>query len=170
MLLNRNVRIKIPVPASHLKPSIPERIKQQLQEKQIKYQKYHDKTAQRRNVTFKTGDQVYTRSRVQHQWTPGQIVGKHPTPRSFEVLKPNGRLIRRNEAHLLPRKVTTRQTYPEILPSSNTPQIVNQQDIPEILQEVRNEDHHREIVIPNQGPAKTTRSGRVSKPVERLTL
>lgn len=167
MLLNRVVRTKMPVPTSQLKPEVPQNVREKIQEKQRSYQKYHDASASRRNVAFKEGDEIYTRSRVEQKWTPGKILAKQSTPRSFGVLQENGRVVRRNEAHLKHRTASNKKTHHEILPPWNPIPVVHP------------EPPHEEEIIPRflfqervQQPVHGvyTRSGRISKPVVRLTL
>jgi len=160
MLLNRVVRTKLPVPSSQLKPKVPQNVREKIQEKQKTYQKYHDATAQR-NVTFKDGDKVYTRSRVENKWTSGRILTKHHTPRSYKILQENGREVRRNELHLKHRATTNKKTHHEILPQWNRPE------------HTTGPTHDEEPIIPRflfQQPGVRTRSGRVVKPVERFTM
>jgi hypothetical protein len=58
ILMNRLLRSRLPISNSNLKPKISENIKEKLVNKQIKYKKYYDNSAKRREVHFNKNDDI----------------------------------------------------------------------------------------------------------------
>lgn len=97
MLFSRNLRTKLPIAQTELKPRIDNTFKKKLLSKQKQAKFYYDRHAQVR-PDFCPGEKVMLR--VGNLWEPAVIVKKHSTPRSYWVKTKNNRIVRRNKFHI----------------------------------------------------------------------
>ncbi|KAL1447515.1 hypothetical protein WDU94_010909 [Cyamophila willieti] len=102
ILMGRIVNTKVPINPVKLKPidnlsKFHSEIKNKIEINREGYKNYHDKTA-RKETSFEINDNVLLHDKG--KWTKGKIVGNTPYPRSYEVLKENGAVLRRNTKFL----------------------------------------------------------------------
>ena len=159
LLNGRLLRSKVPTPQSLLKPNHVPPMQAQLQARQQQQRRYFDMRASRaplpplqrgQHVTFRGNDDT---------WRRGQVLHEHDQPRSY-VIKTEGRIMRRNRKDVrpMPDEQPISAAYsPCGSPPTNQPSAT-----------------HREQTQPYGGTflttPVTTRSGRVSKPPERLQM
>ena len=100
-LFGRRTKTKLPTAQSLLKPKIlePQTVKAQLEYYRHENKKYFDKGS-KELPKLQPGDTV--RIQTDKGWSsPGSVINRCPEPRSYNVLTPAGRVIRRNRRHLL---------------------------------------------------------------------
>lgn len=98
ILQNRVLRTKLPVSEESLVPKIPIKLYENMKEKQIKQQKYYNKSCKSKEKKFKKGDSVlWLKNKI---WEVGVIVGEANTPRSYLVKDARGKIFRRTTFHL----------------------------------------------------------------------
>ena len=98
--MSRRLRSVIPTTPDQLKPKLidPEDIKQKLKAKQAQQKLHYDKGS-KALPPLKKNELI--RMQIQNRWLPATVVGEAGTPRSYNVLSPSGRVLRRNRRHLL---------------------------------------------------------------------
>ena len=157
LLLGRRLRSQLPILAEKLLPKHPnsEIVHKKLLDRKNVMKKMHYRHS--RQLTYKPlepGDQV----RVQNDkiWTPGEVVAATEQPRSYQILTPTGKVLRRNRSHIKKIPDSSEKTSSEQLPPV---------PIEENVEPNRNtmnvqEPSPREIAK----PVTVTKSGRVVKP------
>ena len=125
-------------------------MEEKLKKKQERQKKYYD-VGSRVLPSLQHGEMV--RVQVGDQWKEATVKTQVTTPRSYNLKMPNGREVRRNRVHIRNQKGNTATKEP----------------IEDGISESRGDN---ETTLPNlsqsdQSQEYRTRSGRVSKPLER---
>lgn len=112
MLMGRVLRTIIPQKASLLKPKFPtDKTIKSLIDNQTNQKAYYDKSSVRLSP-LKPKQPVYVQ--IGHRdWTPGTVLKKLDTPRSYLVKTTNGSELRRNRVHLRPDGKPSSYNSPE---------------------------------------------------------
>ena len=108
---------KLRSPLDLLKPDLHIRV----EEKQEKQKQYHDRIAHQRS--FAVGDLVFIRNFSRSstdQWIPGEVIST-TGPRSFRVIVPDGRILRRHIDHIRIRTAPLSQKESELGGQSSAP-------------------------------------------------
>ena len=145
LLMNRKVRTTLPIAEEQLLPSVPDRdlVRKKEEEAKQKMKKNFDRRHQVVSLpTLQTGDKVW----VPEFETSGTVI-EETHPRSYRVQLPTG-ILRRNRRHLI--------SLPEGDESPPEQPIEDAES-----QSTRESGNNTETEV-------TTRSGRVSKPPDRL--
>ena len=97
LLMSRRLRASLPMTGTMLKPEVPENTRVKLDHRQQKQKRSYDKTT-KLLPELKPGDVIrYQKGRL---WMPAVVIGKHSTPRSYNIKTGNGNTLRRNRRHL----------------------------------------------------------------------
>ncbi|KAI8517626.1 hypothetical protein Bbelb_036430 [Branchiostoma belcheri] len=109
-------RYKTRLPTKIHPPADQEEVMGKLTAAQEKSKKQYDRQAQRLPELVR-GQTVHIQEPIKKTWTPGQIVGKADTPKSYVVETESGKQMRRNRVHIrpTPETTTTIQKYSFIL-------------------------------------------------------
>ncbi|KFM62105.1 Retrovirus-related Pol polyprotein from transposon 17.6, partial [Stegodyphus mimosarum] len=97
LLLCRNLRTRLPITQTELKPTVQDQYREKLSSKQKQAKIYYDKHARER-PEFIPGEKVMLR--WENKWEPAIVLKKHSTPRSYWIRTKDNRVIRRNKFHL----------------------------------------------------------------------
>ena len=97
LLMSRRLRSSLPMTAMMLKPQIGTGAKAALECRQARQKHYYDKTA-KSLPELKSNDVV--RYPGNKSWEPAVVVGKHASPRSYDIRTAQGTQLRRNRRHL----------------------------------------------------------------------
>ena len=164
LLMGRKIRTRVPVHEKQLKPKWPNLNKIKQKEQKIKLKQKHNYDRRHRVKALpelSPGEKVW----VKDQKKPGFVKSEANTHRSYFVKTPEGE-IRRNRKDLISEE--------------NVKNLDNQEqcDFREIEKNVHGEnvESKREIAIERtttpteQGKYYVTRSGRISKPPDKLNL
>ncbi|XP_042145244.1 uncharacterized protein K02A2.6-like [Ixodes scapularis] len=119
-LMGRQTRTLLPVPPSHLEPSIvrPQVVQRRLRHFWKKQRTYYNPTA-RSLPNLKDGDQVTVYDTLAKTWAPAAVIGAAGAPRSYIVQDQDGRELRRTREHLRSTSqvpMATSHTTPPTLP------------------------------------------------------
>ena len=138
LLMSRRLRSSLPMTAMMLKPQIGTGAKAALECRQARQKHYYDKTA-KSLPELKSNDVV--RYPGNKSWEPAVVVGKHASPRSYDIRTAQGTQLRRNRRHLkktveLPPPAPTTFIDDDVEttdtdcppPVTNPQQVVDQQD------------------------------------------
>ena len=107
--MNRNLRTLIPC-VPYILQSNDSKYKPLLEKRQVKSKLCFDKTAVDRTRLFKPGDfVVFKDNQASKSWSKGMILRKI-SPRSYDIIKENGRTVNRDSQMMLPDK-TNRQGF-----------------------------------------------------------
>ena len=152
MLFGRKIQKTVPVFPDQLKPSWPDLEKVRTHEQEGKLtqtSRYNSSHRCTELPKLSTGDRVW----VTDQKTPAMVTEKAPTPRSYMVETEAGSSIRRNRRHLVAMPESTIKDTPlkRVESSPTKPLDVSPQKM-------------------TSSDVKTSRSGRVIKPPDRLDL
>ena len=105
ILMNRNVRTRVPCLTKNLVTESDIRNRKLLQERQLKQAKYYDRDAKKSFVKFKPGDiVVYKNNSADKNWKQAKVISADLEFRSYTLLNCKGNLITRNRAMMLPDK------------------------------------------------------------------
>ena len=158
LLMSRRLRSNLPMTGKMLKPAIPENIRTKLNHRQQRQKSIYDRTA-KLLLKLKTGDAV--RYQKGHVWKPAVVVGKHSSPRSYNIMTDTGTTLRRNRRHLR----RTREAPPPALLDFDD--FLCDDDTPPLGSESPANDSP---VVPQvTGPTESrTRSGRIVRPPLRF--
>lgn len=105
LLLNRNLRSKLPNTFINMTPKLNRNSHEQMLINQQKQKTYYDKNATKSEIVFNEGDKVFVQNYKSKLWEKGVIIKKLEVPRSNEVKIENGRIFWRNVIRLGHRKV-----------------------------------------------------------------
>ena len=99
LLMNRRLRLKLPVTLKHLKTKVisQKTVHEKLIQKQEKQKYFYDKSKRKLNE-LKPGDTILVQKKK--KWEPGVVVQKADTPRSYHVQTQQGS-YRKNRKHLM---------------------------------------------------------------------
>ncbi|XP_013408762.1 uncharacterized protein K02A2.6-like [Lingula anatina] len=169
MLMSRALRSKIPTATKLLEPQVvfP---KQQLHRQQQRYKRIYDRKA-KELPELTPGESVGLQ--CQGEWKPASVVKRDAHPRSY-VVSYNGHSFRRNRRHL--RKGNFKfsndlQEIPDLHETSKPESPVNQDCKSESpLKKYHQKKHQESTEKSGVQCEKYTRSGRLSKPPDRLNL
>jgi hypothetical protein len=166
LLNSRLLRSRIPTSATLLKPHVVPPMKDKLKGRQAAQKHYFDAKANRELPPVNVGDHV----RFKHpngKWEKATVVNRCPTPRSVIVQSNSGneRVYRRNRRHLF----VTKEQFPPIIN-----QCVGNEATENVVPGVVDNDHgvSKQVQVDTEVSTDNTvtRSGRVSKPPQRLDL
>lgn len=123
-LMGRQTRTLLPVPPSHLEPSIvrPQVVQRRLRHIREKQRTYYNRTA-RSLPNLNDGDQVTMYDTLAKTWAPAAVIGAAGAPRSYIVQDQDGRELRRTREHLRSTSqvpMPTSHTAPPTLPETQT--------------------------------------------------
>ena len=94
LLMSRRLRASLPMTGKMLEPEVSGNTRVKLDHLQQKQKRSYDKAA----PELKPGDVIrYQKGRL---WKPAVVIGKHSTPRSYNIKTGNGNTLRRNRRHL----------------------------------------------------------------------
>ena len=110
LLMSRHLRSSLPMTAEMLKPQVSTGAKAALEHRQARQKFYYDKTA-KSLPELKSNDVRYPRNK---SWEPAVVIGRHTSPRSYDIRTAQGTQLRRNRRHL-------KKTMESSSPSSATP-------------------------------------------------
>ncbi|KAI8490629.1 hypothetical protein Bbelb_318970 [Branchiostoma belcheri] len=99
-------RYKTRLPTKVHPPADQEEVMGKLTAAQEKSKKQYDRQAQRLPELVR-GQTVHIQEPIKKTWTPGQIVGKADTPKSYVVETESGKQMRRNRVHIRPTPEAT---------------------------------------------------------------
>ncbi|XP_071055079.1 putative autophagy-related protein 11 [Onthophagus taurus] len=105
ILLNRQLRSNVPTQIKFLEPKIT--LKQDiknLEKHKQDYKKTYDKRTVKEENSYKNGQKVMFRRKMDDILVKGKIVNKTKEPRSYIIEDDNGNRYRRNMKHIFPRK------------------------------------------------------------------
>lgn len=100
-LMGRQTRTLLPVPPSHLEPSIvrPQVVQRRLRHIREKQRTYYNRTS-RSLPNLRDGDQVTMYDTLAKTWAPAAVIGAAGAPRSYIVQYQDGGELRRTREHL----------------------------------------------------------------------
>ncbi|XP_019628682.1 PREDICTED: uncharacterized protein K02A2.6-like [Branchiostoma belcheri] len=104
-------RYKTRLPTKVHPPADQEEVMGKLTAAQEKSKKQYDRQAQRLPELVR-GQTVHIQEPIKKTWTPGQIVGKADTPKSYVVETESGKQMRRNRVHIRPTPEATTTMSP----------------------------------------------------------
>lgn len=167
ILMNRQLRSKLPVAFNKLKPEVPINVKNKLIEKQNKMKKYYNKSVKPRKHEFRPGDNVVYQhdTKFNKKWYPAKIVREHKNPRSFYIENENYSMLRRNTINI--RKSLNRPSFRK---SINIPDQTKNSNL-ENLNEQNVENTDNALIHNNEqtkSPTYRTRYGRKIVQPERF--
>lgn len=96
--MNRQTRTLLPMKSALLQPKVPDNIYQRVSESKSRQAHYYN-TGARDLDRFSKGDTVRIKPEHSNTWDKG-IILSNQSDRSYNVLKENGKVIRRNRKHL----------------------------------------------------------------------
>ena len=110
ILMNRNVRTRIPMLEKNLITKTDQDNREILLDRHQKGANYYNKTASDNVKLFKPSDIVVYRNGTGHQddWKQAKVIAVDQNLRSYYLLNRNGNVISRNCAHMLPDKTGKR--------------------------------------------------------------
>lgn len=163
-LFSRRTRTNIHTSPGILQPSVIIDVPRKILESRQQQKKYFDKGSHQLQI-LKPGDKVRM-IKNKKEWEFGTVVSAKKEPRSYNIRTSNGDVFRRNsrQLHLTKAKIKEK-------PKTIT--------IAEPNQETEDERESRDVIESQDGPntssrreaeAKTTRSGRIVRPPDRLDL
>jgi hypothetical protein len=157
MLMGRVLRTILPQRSSLLKPKFPIKdTMKKLKYKQAKQKEYYDRTAVQL-PPFTTNQPVFVQM-GHRDWTPGTVVKKLETPRSYLVKTANGSELRRNRVHLRPNQTTS---SPETIDTQMTPKPSNDEGDKEI--ENKQTESSLKQTVPSTLPNNTSTPKRIER-------
>ena len=112
LLMSRRLRASLPMTAAMLKPQTSKGVITKLDQRQARQKHWYDKAA-RPLPELKPNDVVRYPGRK--SWEPAIVIGKHTTPRSYNIRTAQGTNLRRNRRHLK----KTNELSPPIATSSS---------------------------------------------------
>ena len=108
LLMNRNLRTKLPATNEYLKPQVPEmnRVVEAIEKKKEVQARYYNKTARKNPLpSYSNGDKVLMQLEKDGKWEKATVISEAPVPRSFLVKRQNGGgTFTRNRVMLRPLK------------------------------------------------------------------
>ena len=126
LLMNRDIRTKLPCLSTMLNTKEDSENKIVLKSAQERSKIVHDKNTVKERRVFDNSELIRYRDNLSSKspWKPGQII-RSVNPRSYELVNSEGNVIRRNSCLLIPDKVnTTLSSVPPdevTIPVNNTP-------------------------------------------------
>lgn len=103
MLMGTALRSTLPCSSALLKQSTPQHVHSRIQDLQSRQYLYHDRNA-KPLPALDPGTTVHMQTRC--GWEPAIVTGQRREPRSYNLLTPAGKALRRNRRHL--RKIHQR--------------------------------------------------------------
>lgn len=165
LLFGRRLKTKLPTTSELLKTRTnDDQIATELQNRQNKYGYYYNQKASKELPPLKVNDSVIMQTG--DKWTSATVQSKHPTPRSYVVRAPNGKLYRRNRKMLRPSRasIVPQPTEPDVYPNETTASDSTTTNVPV----------NKDSQAPSQPDSETmhepvtTRSGRLVKTPSHL--
>ena len=98
LLYQRKLKSDLPVRVRNTDPN-SDVIASRLKSRQDIQKAYHD-TCARDLPPLITGQHVRIQDHASKRWNPGVVTSKTSEPRSYNVLTPNGNILRRNRSHI----------------------------------------------------------------------
>lgn len=102
LLMNRNLRTKLPVQQEFFKPEIVQNhVYEKMMENQKTQKTYYDHRSRQNNMLYERGENVLVQNVHNRLWENGVITEKLNQPRSYMVkMSKDGNILRRNTIHL----------------------------------------------------------------------
>ncbi|KAK7098352.1 uncharacterized protein [Littorina saxatilis] len=141
ILTGRKARSNMPIKLN----SLPNSIREELQDRQNVQKMYHDRHAKDLPV-LQPGQQARVQDYQTGKWIPATVTGPRAEPRSYQLATQQGQMLRRNRVHI--------RDVPQAVEA--TPKPPQQEPLQQQL--------------PSQAGATTTRSGRIVKAPQKLDL
>ncbi|KAK7108980.1 hypothetical protein V1264_013102 [Littorina saxatilis] len=141
ILTGRKARSNMPIKLN----SLPNSIREELQDRQNVQKMYHDRHAKDLPV-LQPGQQARVQDYQTGKWIPATVTGLRAEPRSYQLATQQGQMLRRNRVHI--------RDVPQAVEA--TPKPPQQEPLQQQL--------------PSQAGATTTRSGRIVKAPQKLDL
>ena len=152
LLMNRRLRSSLPMSESLLKPATNDDAQEQLTSRQQKQQQYYNRGA-RSLPPLSKGMVVHYKKGG--KWEPAVVVNKHGAPRSYNIRKAQGNILRRNQHHL---------KYTKELPPERNYYIEDTDEMPEVLthhgNSPNNSNLHEQSTVSSQQPVRVSSYGR----------
>ena len=172
LLMGRKIKTTLPTLEANLQPRWPDlelvRNKDAM-EKQKQAFYFNQRHGARPLPSLKPGDPVLMKLDHQKSWkTPAIVTGEGITPRSFVIETPQGATLRRNRRHLQHVPETAGAAHP-LAPDGLQQGAAGQQPDPPVTTDTTSPTASVKPPDPQNGLFHT-RSGRQSKPGERLNL
>uniref|UniRef100_A0A3B3I785 Gypsy retrotransposon integrase-like protein 1 n=1 Tax=Oryzias latipes TaxID=8090 RepID=A0A3B3I785_ORYLA len=175
LLMGRKIRTTLLTLEKNLQPKWPDRkavFQRDAVEKTKQAFYYNRRHGARPLPVLRPGDTVLTKLDQEKNWSTPAVVSKECiTPRSYLLETPQGVMFRRNRRHL--RSNTPQQVVTAALPTSAEPSVV--EPVPSATAPASDTALQPQVFTAASSPAAAlrtvyTRSGRMSKPVNRLDL
>uniref|UniRef100_A0A3Q1EIG7 Gypsy retrotransposon integrase-like protein 1 n=1 Tax=Acanthochromis polyacanthus TaxID=80966 RepID=A0A3Q1EIG7_9TELE len=172
LLMGRRIKSTLPTLETNLRPQWPDlqsvRSKD-AKEKQKQAFYFNQRHGSRPLPPLKPGDSVLTKLDHQNVWgTPAVVTGDSTTPRSYDIVTDQGATLRRNRRHLLRVPASSGTAQCPLLQQSQHEAAIQQAE-PAVAM-------NTQMTVSNACPSPMqdgqlyTRSGRLSRPVNRLNL
>ncbi|KAK3917305.1 hypothetical protein KUF71_026150 [Frankliniella fusca] len=153
ILFSRQIKTEVPCMEELLQPKlVQEDLHKLMSAKKKLIKEKHDAKVKRSEIQYVPGESVLIRNRHEKVWTPGEVVSAHTTPRSYWVKKPNGVLVRRNEAHIqrkpvgrpavIPHPLQTPDPAAADFKTSSMPELIPIDEIPEEEQDTSGQEEN----------------------------
>ena len=94
-LFSRRTKTQLPIRDDLLQPKIMTGIKEQLQQKRINQKLYYDRQS-KELPSLNPGDEIHYKFTDSAKWKPAVVEQHAPTPRSYIIRTPEGKMLRRN--------------------------------------------------------------------------
>ncbi|XP_064621114.1 uncharacterized protein K02A2.6-like [Lineus longissimus] len=173
LLMSRRLNSKLPILPNLLKPKVVDNAHEKLTDRQNRQKQYYDKrVSNSTNADIHPGDAVRFRT-LRGQWKYGTVQDKLPdVPRSYNIQTPEGKSFRRNRRHMFQTRennIPNEGTRPRVMYTSGDPPHAPANDHTDV-----NVAPQAAVAEPiptiNNTPGYVTRSGRTSKPPDKLDL
>ncbi|KFM67320.1 hypothetical protein X975_04927, partial [Stegodyphus mimosarum] len=153
-LLSRNLRTRLPITQTELKPTVEDQCREKVRSKQKQAKIYYDKHARER-PEFSPGEKVMLR--WENKWELAIVLKKHSTPRSYWIRTKDNKVIRRNKFHLRKTKNQKNLVTLEYYDLGKE----NEENISSEHPKIHNDPHHQDKSNNiNRDCVYKTRSGR----------
>nr|XP_054748044.1 uncharacterized protein LOC129253646 [Lytechinus pictus] len=161
LLNSRLLRSKLPCPIELLKPHAVPPAGQLLSERQRKQARYHDTKSRNKDLPHLEPDQLVRFKARPNEWIQGRVIDAHESPRSYLINSPRGEFRRnRRDIRISKERENMERRARPIAEAFSAHQ---PQPIPSDARPHPNPTHIHTAPY-------TTRSGRVSRPPDRLTM
>lgn len=150
MLMGRLLRTILPQKTTLLKPKFPTHdTLRKLSQAKAKQKEYYDRTA--RKLPSLTPNQPVFVQMGHRDWTPGTVVQKLDTPRSYIVKTANGSELRRNRIHIRPNHTSNSPETEQMTPKAS-------EDGDEETNKQTESPRKQTPTVPNISPTSTSTS------------
>lgn len=181
LLMSRTCKTKVPISADILKPTLCHNVSDKLKYRLDRNESYFNKNA-KPLPDIDPGQNVTVFNHITKNWDPGQILRKHESPRSYIVQTEHGEIIRRNRVDLRKSqndfnvKSNLNDIYLEPIDSHKSTEFPVGQSPPMSQDNIGSSGVPDAKFSSKASPEPTlqktyiTRSGRITKPLQKLNL